>query len=352
MKLTPLLLVGFVAACAPASDSNAQNTEPKPGAKAVSATVPPPAGAPRLAFPVACRIGETCALQNHVDRDPGPEAKDYRCGRHTYEAHGGVDIRLLDMAAQRAGVDVLAAAPGRVSRLRDGVADVSVRAAGAASVAGSECGNGVVIDHGNGWETQYCHLAQGSVRVKVGDTVTVGQPIARVGLSGNTEYPHLHLTVRHGTTTIDPFAPAAGPNVCDPAASGAAGLWDAAAAKALTYRRGAVLNVGFSATATSMEMVEAGGVAPPSAQSPALIAYVRAINLQGGDVQELVVKQPDGGVVAESILPPLDRAKAQYLMYAGKRAPPEGWTKGTYTATYSVRRSGEVAILETFAIEL
>ena len=48
------------------------------------------------------------------------------------------------------GVDVLAAAPGRVSRLRDGVADVSVKAAGATSIKGAECGNGVVIDHGDG----------------------------------------------------------------------------------------------------------------------------------------------------------------------------------------------------------
>jgi hypothetical protein len=291
-------------------------------------------------------------LQNHVDRDPGPEAKDYRCGRHTYEAHGGVDIRLLDMAAQRAGVDVLAAAPGQVSRLRDGVADVSVKTAGAASVAGAECGNGVVIDHGGGWETQYCHLAQGSVRVKQGDTVTVGQPIARVGLSGNTEYPHLHLTVRQAATTIDPFAPTAAAGACDPAASNAGGLWDAAAAQALAYRRGVVLNAGFSAGPAPMETVEAGGITPPSAQSPALVAYVRAINLEGGDVQELVIKRPDGSVLAQSALPPLDRAKAQYVMYAGKRAPSEGWPAGTYTASYYVRRKGEVAIHREFKIAL
>src|SRR5689334_24736349 len=105
---------------------------------------------PRLALPIACEVGRTCEVQHYVDRDPGPGVLDYRCGHRTYDKHNGVDIRLLDMAAQRRGVNVLAAAAGRVARLRDGKPDVSVRAAGAPSVSGQECGNGVVIDHGEG----------------------------------------------------------------------------------------------------------------------------------------------------------------------------------------------------------
>ncbi len=247
---------------------------------------------PRLSLPIACKVGETCALQNHVDRDPGPGAKDYRCGRETYQAHGGVDIRLLDMAAQKRGVDVLAAAPGRVSRLRDGVPDISIKSPDAPPLAGQDCGNGVVIDHGDGWETQYCHLARGSVRVKQGDQVATGQPIAQVGLSGNTEYPHVHLTVRRGTTTIDPFAPGLAPGACDPNATAANGMWDAAAAKSLAYVSGAVLNTGFAARQLSMDDIEAGGVAAPTPKSPLLIAYVRAINLQAGDVQAIAITPP------------------------------------------------------------
>src|SRR5580765_6359429 len=63
---------------------------------------------PKLAFPLACQIGRTCEVQNYVDRDPGPGALDYHCGHRTYQGHSGVDIRLLDMAQQRAGVAVLA----------------------------------------------------------------------------------------------------------------------------------------------------------------------------------------------------------------------------------------------------
>ena len=97
------------------------------------------AARPAFAFPLACQIGRTCEIQHYVDRDPGPAVRDYKCGRRSYNGHDGIDIRILDMAAQRASVAVLAAAPGRVARLRDGVADVSIRAAGAPSVTGQEC---------------------------------------------------------------------------------------------------------------------------------------------------------------------------------------------------------------------
>src|SRR5215217_8637787 len=99
------------------------------------------------------------------------------------------------MAAQARGVAVVAAAPGKVLRIREGVADVSVRQVGAAAVDAIGCGNAVAIDHGAGWLSAYCHMARGSVRVKAGDTVTTGQPIGKVGLSGLTEFPHLHFEI-------------------------------------------------------------------------------------------------------------------------------------------------------------
>jgi hypothetical protein len=342
MRFAPILLLALAAGCGPATGSDAESAPPAPKAPAA-------ADAPRLSFPIACKIGETCAVQNYMDRDPGPGAADYRCGTQTYDAHNGVDIRLPDLAAQRAGVDVLAAAPGRVARLRDGVADISVKAAGAASVAGQECGNGVVIDHGGGWETQYCHLARGSLRVKVGDQVTAGAPIAQVGLSGNTEYPHLHLTVRKAGVVTDPFAP--GTTSCG-AADGAGALWDTKAAAALAYKPGVVLNVGFASGPVSMTAVEEATPAAAARNGPALLAYVRAINLQAGDVQALVLKAPDGAVVAQNTLPALDRAKAQYVMYVGKRTPAAGWAPGVYTATYAVQRSGKAVLTRSFELRL
>jgi hypothetical protein len=303
--------------------------------------------APVLAFPLACRIGTNCEVQHYVDRDPGPGVKDYRCGHRTYEGHNGVDIRILDMAQQRAGVAVLAAAPGRVARLRDGVTDISIRAPGAPPVKGAECGNGVVIDHGDGWETQYCHLARGSVRVKIGDKVAAGAPIARVGLSGDTEFPHMHLTVRHGTQVVDPFD-----TDPSPSCGSGHGLWSPAAQHAMAYKAGAVLNAGFTAAPVTMDQVEAGGLPAFSPAAPFLVAYVRAIELELGDVIQLSLTGPGGAVLGASKLPPLDHDKAQYLAYVGGRRPTGGWARGTYIASFKVIRRGGVVMERRFQAAL
>ena len=305
--------------------------------------------APSLAFPLACEIGRTCEIQHYVDRDPGPGVLDYRCGQRTYHEHNGVDIRLLDMAAQRAGIDVLAAAPGRVTGLRDGVQDISVHAPGAPSVTGKECGNGVVVDHGGGWVTQYCHLARGSVRVKVGDVVATGQPLARVGLSGNTEFPHLHLTVRQGAQTVDPFAP----DMTNPTACRAqTALWDAGALRQLAYKAGAVLNVGFTTGAIDNAAIEAGGVTAASAGAPGLVAYVRLIELQAGDQIELVLTGPGGKALAQTAPAALTGQKAQYVAYVGVTRKAAGWPPGTYIAEVRVRRAGAVAITRRWQVTL
>src|SRR6185436_18027159 len=122
-----------------------------------------------LALPLACEFGKTCFIQQYFDHDPSPGALDYRCGPMSYDGHDGVDLRVPTLAAQRTGVPVLAAAEGVVRGVRDGMPDVSIRAAGIESVRGRECGNGVVLLHAGGWETQYCHMAKDSLRVKNGE---------------------------------------------------------------------------------------------------------------------------------------------------------------------------------------
>jgi hypothetical protein len=245
------------------------------------------------------------------------------------------------MVAQRRGVNVLAAAPGRVVRLRDGVADISIRAPGAPSVANQECGNGVVIDHGGGWETQYCHMARGSIVVKQGQTVAAGAALGKVGLSGNTEFPHLHITVRHNGEMVDPFAPRmTPPGECRAQPS----LWTSQAAALMPYRAGAILNAGFTEAQLTQDDLENGRVAPFTAASPWLIVYGRAIALLPGDEVELELRDPDGQVLAHDRRPPLANWRAQDLSYIGKRRPPSGWAPGVYSADYRVWRQGKVVL--------
>ncbi|WP_315831487.1 M23 family metallopeptidase [Bradyrhizobium prioriisuperbiae] len=217
-----------------------------------------------LALPIKCEPGVTCFVQNYVDHDSSEKVRDFACGRRSYNGHDGTDIRIPDLEIQKKGVEVLAAAPGRVLRVRDGIDDVSVRETGRAAVAGKECGNGAVIAHRDGWSTQYCHMAKGSLRVKAGDDVTAGQPLGLVGLSGDTEFPHIHLTVRHNGTMVDPFAADAASEACN----GGHALWAPAQAAALAYRGSEILNAGFAGLPVTMELIESGAVKAPSRRQP------------------------------------------------------------------------------------
>jgi hypothetical protein len=105
-----------------------------------------------------------------------------------------------------------------------------------------------------------------------------------------------------------------------------------------------VLNAGFSGAAVTMAGVEARAQPPASATSQAIVAYVRLIELEAGDVLEIAVTGPDGRTLASNVLPPLETNKAQWLAFAGAARPPAGWPHGAYKAALVVRRAGAVAI--------
>lgn len=65
-------------------------------------------------------------------------------------------------------------------------------------------GNYVMIDHGNGVETLYAHMLDNSLMVSVGDHVTKGQAIGRVGNTGYSFGAHLHFEVRINGTRVNP----------------------------------------------------------------------------------------------------------------------------------------------------
>lgn len=83
---------------------------------------------------------------------------------------------------------VRAPADGTVVRLEDGVVDNEPNQ----PRGGNIFGNYVVVDHGNGEYSLLGHLQKGSAAVQVGDRVTAGQQLARVGSSGMSTEPHIH----------------------------------------------------------------------------------------------------------------------------------------------------------------
>jgi len=291
----------------------------------------PSAGAFELALPLRCTLGQDCYIQQYLDHDPGPGARDFTCGTLAYDGHEGTDFAVPTDAAMQAGVAVLAAAPGVVRGVRDGMPDIRVSDPGAPALAGRDCGNGVAITHEGGWETQYCHMKQGSVLVKPGQRVETGTELGLVGLSGRTEFPHLHLTLRRDGAMVDPFAT----DDLATCGSGTAGLW----AGGIAHQPGGRIAAGFAATIPDYATVRAGTVPPPDAQAPALVFWLHLYGVQAGDRLELALTGPEGALAGQQIT--LDRTQAQTFRALGKRLSAARWPAGAYTAQYALLRDGK-----------
>jgi hypothetical protein len=94
------------------------------------------------------------------------------------------------------GADVLAVGDGRVVEVQDGIPENDPTASTKAVPITLKTvgGNYMILDIG-GRYVFYAHLQPGSLRVKSGARVRRGQVLAKLGNSGQSDAPHLHLHV-------------------------------------------------------------------------------------------------------------------------------------------------------------
>lgn len=122
----------------------------------------------RFDVPVRGRLSSTFGLKRYFNEQPR-------------KPHSGLDVAIAE------GTPVIAPASGVVIETGDFFFN----------------GNTILIDHGQGVVSMYCHLRK--VDVVAGQLVARGDKLGEVGMSGRATGPHLHWTVSLNNSSVDPL---------------------------------------------------------------------------------------------------------------------------------------------------
>jgi hypothetical protein len=99
------------------------------------------------------------------------------------------------------GKEVIAAAPGKVILVKDGMPD-NIPGKKPAPAVSTAAGNYIIIQIDKNHYAAYAHFIPGSITVKEGDEVKKGQVIGKVGNSGNSSAPHLHFQISNSPSFL------------------------------------------------------------------------------------------------------------------------------------------------------
>jgi murein DD-endopeptidase MepM/ murein hydrolase activator NlpD len=182
----------------------AQDAAPVPSVASVAPPSPSPA-IPDLAYapPIAPRGGDGSA-EHAAERTTGHAASlaaatpPTRAGRaFQWPVKGRVisDYGSKGQGLRNDGINIAAPRGTPVLAAENGVV----------AYTGNELkgfGNLILIRHADGWVTAYAHNE--TLLVQRGETVKRGQPIARVGMTGNVREPQLHFELRRSRGAVDP----------------------------------------------------------------------------------------------------------------------------------------------------
>lgn len=309
---------------------------------------------PRLSFPLDCKIGKTCWAANYVDMDGAAgSAKDFTCGPRSYDVHNGTDFALRSEGEMKAGVNVLAALPGTVLRFRDGETDTLKAASDLDKIhqENKDCGNGVYLDHAKagypGLSTIYCHMKQGSITVKPGDTIKAGDVLGQVGQSGYAEFPHLHFGIIWEGAVVEPYT---GLNSTDGCGGFKRALWKD---EGMAYSPVSIYDGGFRGASPDFESIKAGEKNPDtiSTASEALAFWVGMLGVKEGDKITLRVTDPMGDeFVRRDILQ--DKTRARQFYFTGRELAGKPIPSGTYKGEIVLQREGISDVKREFGVKV
>lgn len=306
---------------------------------------------PSLQWPVDCTPGSDCWVARYVDRGNQDGSLDYRCGQRTQDKHNGTDIVLPSMADMERGVAVRAAARGRVLAVRDGMPDIVVTDERREKILKQGCGNIIILGHANGWRTRYCHLKKDSLLVKKGDRVDAGQAIALVGLSGLTEFPHLHFMVHRNDGAeilryVDPFDGGTfEDDQCNVSPENTSAFW----AMTVPYQPSAVMPPVIDTVRRTRKTMWEPQPTTLSTNSLMLIVQARGFHALEGDEWRIRLMDPNGQIrVNRTITQRISRQLIE--AFAGLRIPANGFAEGRWAASVELMRGGRTIGRQTTTV--
>ncbi len=274
-----------------------------------------------LTIPVKCTLGKDCWISNLPEHSKNNNLGfDYHCNKKTYSSHSGTDFAIQDMKAMKDGVDVISPIDGRITRLRDGVDDINVKKLGLENLEGKDCGNAVAIARGD-YEYLLCHMKEFSLVVQQGQEVKRGQKIGQIGLSGRTEYPHLHITARKkdidgNWNWFDPFY-----NKGTECGATPDSMWlEADALEKAAIKSGIVYNYGFSYNVPTAEKIATGDFREIKfTENPnMIIGWVEIFSTNPGDQLLIRLHDPINNFKIEQNFT-INKYQAKYMRFIGKK---------------------------------
>jgi hypothetical protein len=281
-----------------------------------------PLSAIELQFPVACRLMDNCWITNHVDldRDKG-HAEDYMCGSKTTDGSKSTHISLGSLSATKKNIPVIATADGQVTVARHNT---------------EFCGTRVLIDHGGGWESNYCHLNSKTLHVREGQHVKQNQIVGSIGVSGQTDWPHLSYALLRNGMVFDPFSGRTNLEGCSRASQP---LW--LAKMNPLYEPAHVASIGFNFGFLDGNKIKAGTLKAATAMkhdTPQMSLWTLMMNIQKGDEIEIKIIEPSGRLLKKKIIKSKKNTK-YYPVYLSTLRGNFLWDKGVYKGVITVTRN-------------
>ena len=199
------------------------------------------------------------------------------------------------------------------------------------------------MDHGGGWETQYCHLRQGSIAVRSGQRFKRGEKLGLVGASGLTAFPHIHITIRWDGQVMAPLTARKRSDHCGkPVLS----LWcDPVMARYRGLDLSAAGTADAPVSAISLKQDATGAKTLPGT-APALVLWATAFGVEAGDSLTLEITGPRGTLIHRTVQT-VKRRQAWRMVYSGRKRRAAPWPPGHYQGRVKLRRGGKQPVDQT-----